>query len=89
MSSSRIGVGRRTRRSAESGEALPPLRKDLPIAPAPGFFPESLYAGSILLCRAENEGMLEVPPRYHRNLVAFGFNLFQQRSLLRRAPLTA
>jgi hypothetical protein len=33
--------------------------------------------------------MLEVPPRYHRNLVAFGFNLFQQRSLLRRAPLPA
>ena len=58
-SSSRIGVGRQTRRSAESGELPSRIRKDLPIAPAPGFFPESPCGCSILLCPAENEGILE------------------------------
>src|SRR6202162_5414439 len=58
-SSSRIGVGGKTRWSAESRESLPRLCKDLPITPAPGFFPGSSCGCSILLCRVENEGMLE------------------------------
>jgi|SRR5271166_77828 len=60
--SSRLAVARQTRRSSKSGESPARLRKDPPITPAPRFFPESPCGRPILLCRRENEGMLEMEP---------------------------
>src|SRR3954471_1761222 len=60
-SRSRIGVESRLTGQPRAGNRPPRLRKDLSIAPPPGLFPESPCGSSILLCRAENEGMLETP----------------------------